>query len=129
MAVSHYRVLWHEALTDAAHGLTHTRGVPAAAPRYDDRIFDAVRALDDTSVPMAETCRRVAAFAEALGLARPSLVHLRTYVREHRREQEEERERRRFVREFALDMAAGVATGRILNPYDVEEAVRRRLAS
>jgi hypothetical protein len=101
--------------------------VAAAAPRYDARILDAVEVLDDRSQPMAETCRRVAAVAEGLGLARPSTVHLRTYIRLHREEQDAERERREFVREFALEMAAGAAAGRIPNAYVVEERVRRRL--
>ena len=55
-----------------------------SAPRYDARIVDAVRRLDDERVSMAETCRRVGDVAVALGLPRPSTVHLRRLVRAER---------------------------------------------
>ena len=76
---------------------------------------------------MAETCRKVGRVAEALGLSRPSVVHLRTYVREHREAERERRERREILKEIALDMAAGVAAGRIPNIYVVEERAIRRV--
>lgn len=54
------------------------------APRYDPRILVALRALDDPTVPIAETWRRVAAAAERHGLLRPSYVHLRRLLHRDR---------------------------------------------
>ncbi|HXS44453.1 MAG TPA: hypothetical protein VN751_07485 [Solirubrobacteraceae bacterium] len=48
--------------------------MPAAAPRYDDRLVDAIGRLDRRDVPIAETCRRLGAFAERNGIPRPSYV-------------------------------------------------------
>ena len=62
----------------------HSSEVTLSAPRYDPRIVDAVRRLDDERVSMAETCRRVGDAAVALGLPRPSTVHLRRLVRAER---------------------------------------------
>jgi hypothetical protein len=54
------------------------------APRYDVRILEAVRALDDRTESMAEISRRVGVAAAQLGLPKPSYVHLRRYIVEHR---------------------------------------------
>jgi len=62
----------------------HTRRMPAAAPRYDQRLLDAIRRVDDDTEPIAETCRRVGEVATALGLPRPSYVHVRRIVRMER---------------------------------------------
>jgi hypothetical protein len=88
----------------------HTETVPRVAPRYDERLLRLARTLDDESQPMAETCRRVGAAAEKLGLARPSYVHLRrilTAERARRRELRELRERVRedFARHRVVDLA------------------------
>ena len=54
-----------------------------SAPRYDPRILEAVRALDDRGEPMAEIARRVGRVAAEFGLPKPSYVHLRRYLIEH----------------------------------------------
>jgi hypothetical protein len=99
------------------------------APRYDIRLVDAVRLLDDRRQPIAETCRQVAAVAERLGLPRPSYVHLRRVVHRERETVEgelRERAARREVRDAAL---TALLTGRIPDPYylaDRLDAARRR---
>jgi hypothetical protein len=55
-----------------------------SAPRYDPRIRETVRLLDDPDEPIAEICRRVGERAEELGLPRPSHVHLRQLVSDER---------------------------------------------
>jgi hypothetical protein len=52
-------------------------GVVALAPRYDPRLVRVLYALDDRTVPIAELCRQLGDIAEALGLIRPSYVHVR----------------------------------------------------
>ena len=47
------------------------------APRYDPRIVEALRLLDDRRAPVAEICRRVGGVAERVGVPRPSYGHLR----------------------------------------------------
>jgi len=66
--------------------------MPAAAPRYDDRLVDAIGRLDRRDVPIAETCRRLGAFAERNGIPRPSYVHLRRLIVERRLFADERRE-------------------------------------
>ncbi len=56
-----------------------------SAPRIDSRLVAAIECLDDESVRIAETNRRVGEIAEALGLARPSYEQVRTIVHETRR--------------------------------------------
>jgi hypothetical protein len=80
-------------------------GVTLSAPRYDARIVDAVRRLDDERVSMAETCRRVGDVAVALGLPRPSTVHLRRLVRA-------ERERAREIDGLLESLASEALSGR-----------------
>jgi len=63
--------------------------VTASAPRYDPRILASIRRLDDTSESIAQTCRKVGEAAEALGLPRPSYVHLRRIVKAERQRAEE----------------------------------------
>jgi len=62
--------------------------VTASAPRYDPRILASIRRLDDTSESIAQTCRKVGEAAEALGLPRPSYVHLRRIVKAERQRAE-----------------------------------------
>jgi hypothetical protein len=102
--------------------------VPDAAPRYDPRLLDAVEVLDDDSQPMAETCRRVAAYAEALGLSRPSYSHLRGFVLELRVEREQERARKQAVRRALRDAGITLATGRMPDAYGLAERVERETA-
>ena len=52
----------------------------ASAPRYHERLLWAIRRLDDESLPIAEVCRRVGAYAEGHGMARPSYVHVRRII-------------------------------------------------
>jgi hypothetical protein len=59
--------------------------VPSFAPRISHQLLDAVVRLDDASVPIAETHRRVAAEATRLGLPRPSYQRIRELVHESRR--------------------------------------------
>ncbi len=60
----------------------------------------AIRRLDDESLPIAEVCRRVARYAEGIGLVRPSYVHVRRIV-------QSERERRADVRKLRADLLRG----------------------
>jgi len=89
--------------------------VTSSAPRYDTRLIRAIRRLDDEALPIAEVCRRVAAHAERLGLARPSYVHVRRIVRS-------ERERAAELREFRNEVLLGAVT-RII-PDSTDLAVR-----
>jgi hypothetical protein len=59
--------------------------VPRAAPRIPRRLLEALVRLDDRAVPIAETCRRVGAEADRLGLTRPSYQRIRVLVHEARR--------------------------------------------
>jgi hypothetical protein len=59
--------------------------VPAAAPRIHRRLLEALIRLDDRTVPIAETCRRIGAEADRRGLTRPSYQRVRVLVHESRR--------------------------------------------
>jgi len=80
--------------------------VPNSAPRYDKRLLAAIRRLDDEQLPIAETCRRVGDAAQALGLPRPSYVHVRRLVRAQR---EIRRARREIFGDLGSDAARGLA--------------------
>jgi hypothetical protein len=82
------------------------------APRYSQRIFDAVRALDDPREPMAETCRRVGRAAEQMGLPRPSYSHLRRFIKE-------ERERQAAIRRVVHDVTSDLLAGKVPHPHHV----------
>ena len=58
--------------------------MPKFAPRISQQLLDAVARLDDRKQPIAETCRRVGAEAERLGLPRPSYQRVRVLVHELR---------------------------------------------
>lgn len=73
-------------------------GIPKQAPRIDRRLVAAVRRLDDSSAPIAETSRRVGALAERLGLFRPSYEQVRVLVHAERVRAEERRARMELVR-------------------------------
>jgi hypothetical protein len=88
-----------------------------SAPRYHERIVEAIRALDDRRVPIAETCRRVGRRADELGLPRPSYVHLRRLIHA-------ERERRDAVRELIDDIVDDIAHHRLVHPYDLTGRIR-----
>ena len=55
------------------------------APRIGPRLLAAIVRLDDPRLPIAETCRRVGAEAERLGLPRPSYQRVRELVHRARR--------------------------------------------
>lgn len=55
------------------------------APRISYRLLEALARLDDRSVPIAETNRRLGAEAARLGLPRPSYQRVRELVHAHRR--------------------------------------------
>jgi len=94
------------------------------APRYDPRILEALRALDDRGEPMAEIARRVGRVAAKLGLPKPSYVHLRRCIIELREEQDAARERRREIADILLDTYVdAMNTGRV-DPWVVEERIR-----
>ncbi len=94
--------------------------MPAAAPRYDRRILDAIRRLDDSNHPIAETCRRVGAFAERTGLPRPSYVHVRRIVLA-------ERERAHEVAEARAALVGALLAGRgPLAAMQAMDATRKR---
>jgi hypothetical protein len=59
--------------------------MPSFAPRIGPRLLAAIVRLDDPRVPIAETCRRVGAEAERLGLTRPSYQRVRELVHRARR--------------------------------------------
>ena len=89
----------------------------ASAPRYSPRLLAAARRLDDRTVPLAETCRRVGTAAERLGLPRPSYVHLRRIILEERRRQDE-------LRAIAGDVLRDAARGLAVDPIEVAERIR-----
>ncbi len=59
--------------------------MPACAPRISPRLVTALVRLDEETVPIAETCRRVCAEADRLGLPRPSYQRMRELVHSSRR--------------------------------------------
>jgi hypothetical protein len=59
--------------------------VPASAPRIPQRLLEALVRLDDRSVSIAETYRRLGAEADRLGITRPSYERVRQLVHELRR--------------------------------------------
>jgi hypothetical protein len=94
------------------------------APRYDPRILEAVRALDDRGEPMAETVRRVGRVAAELGLPRPSYVHLRRYILDFRGDQDADRRRRQEIVKIVLDTYQDAMYSRVIDPWVVEERIR-----
>jgi hypothetical protein len=94
------------------------------APRYDRRILEAVRALDDREESMAEISRRVGAAAAELGLPKPSYVHLRRYIVAHREEEDAERARRDEIRRILYDAYYDFMRSRVVNAYDVADRIR-----
>jgi hypothetical protein len=59
--------------------------VVTLAPRISPQLIEALVRFDDRTHPIAETCRRVGAEAERLGLTRPSYQQIRVLVHEARR--------------------------------------------
>ena len=94
------------------------------APRYDRRILEAVRALDDRTESMAEISRRVGVAAAQLGLPKPSYVHLRRFIVADREEEDGERARREEIRRILYDAYYDVMRSRVVDAYDVAERIR-----
>ena len=80
----------------------------------DPRFSALVAALDQEGVPAAETCRRVGAAAEEIGLLRPSYQHVRRMVRVERRRKELRAEARRVLTGAVSTSAAGLAPSVVL---------------
>jgi hypothetical protein len=95
------------------------------APRYEDRIFDLLVALDDRTVPVAEVNRRVGDAAERLGLIRPSYVHLRRILLAERDRQDAEQARRAEVRKILADTGTRFLVGLRVDPYEVADRIER----
>jgi hypothetical protein len=93
--------------------------VVPAAPRYHPLLLAALAELDDRRQPIAEVCRKVGVVAEALGLPRPSYVHVRRRVHERRTREDVELARRAAVRGIIADVASDVVAGRFVDPYEV----------
>ena len=94
------------------------------APRYDRRILEAVRALDDRTESMAEISRRVGVAAAQLGLPKPSYVHLRRFIVAHREEEDGERARREEIRRVLYDAYYDVMRSRVVDAYDIADRIR-----
>ena len=94
------------------------------APRYDARILEAARVLDDPHEPVAETVRRVGRFAAEVGLPKPSYVHLRRFIVDCREEQDRERARRREILSIVLDTYEDAMTSKRIDPWLVAERIR-----
>jgi hypothetical protein len=91
--------------------------VTPSAPRYPVALLAAIAELDDDGVPIAEVCRRIADHVAAVGVIRPSYVHLRRLVHASR-------ERRAAVAELRGRVVADALTGRVTNPLWLAERVR-----
>jgi hypothetical protein len=80
----------------------------------DPRISALVAALDQDGMPAAETCRRVGAATEEIGLIRPSYQHVRRVVRVERRRRELRAEARKVLTGAVSTSAAGLAPSVVL---------------
>lgn len=94
------------------------------APRYDPKILELATALDDRREPMAETCRRVGAVAESIGLTRPSYSHLRRFLVEKHHEEDAARARRAELRKIAVDVYGDAMLGFVVDAYKVADRIR-----
>ena len=86
----------------------------SAISANDPRISALVAALDEDGMPAAETCRRVGAAAEEIGLIRPSYQHVRRVVRVERRRRELRAEARKVLTGAVSTSAAGLAPSVVL---------------
>jgi hypothetical protein len=89
--------------------------VYASAPRLDRQLLDAIADVDDSSLPIAETHRRIRAVARDLGIPRPSYERVRLHVREVRHRRELARIRRETI------LAVGLYQKPVDALYDVFE--------
>ena len=82
-----------------------SRILTICGPRIDERLVAAIARLDDPTLPIAETNRRLGVVAEGLGLIRPSYQQVRVIVHELRSERRSSR-----VGETLLQIAYGMRT-------------------
>lgn len=99
----------------------------ATSPRVDPRLVAAAFVLDDRKQPYAETCRRVGALADTLGLPRPAYDTIRVLLRVDR---EERAEIRRLLAPVASDVVRGRVgpwhLDRLLAAVSIASTSRRR---
>jgi hypothetical protein len=84
----------------------------ATSPRLDPRLVAAAFALDDRTKPYAQTCRRVGAVADELGLPRPAYDTIRVLLRV-------DRERRDEIRRLLEPIAGDIVRGRF-TAWDID---------
>ena len=82
-----------------------SRILTITGPRIDERLVAALAKLDDPTLPIAETNRRLGVVAEGLGLIRPSYQQVRVIVHELRSQKRSSR-----VGETLLQIAYGMRT-------------------
>ena len=97
----------------------------ASARRYDPVVDILVRELYDPGASMAETCRRVADRVQELGFTRPSLVHLRTLVRDERDRRAAEDRRADALAEVGREIVKASFTARVPNARWLRERFER----
>jgi hypothetical protein len=91
-----------------------SRILTICGPRIDERLVAAIARLDDPTLPIAETNRRLGVVAEGLGLVRPSYQQVRVIVHELRSEKRSSR-----VGEALLQIAYGMRTqGQMLRAFE-----------
>ena len=81
------------------------RILTTCGPRIDERLVAAIARLDDPTLPIAETNRRLGMVAEGLGLIRPSYQQVRVIVHELRSQNRSSR-----LGETLLQVAYGMRT-------------------
>lgn len=91
------------------------------APRYDPRIYELVRRLDERSEPIAEISRRVGTAAVANGLIRPSYSHLRRVIHA-------ERDYADAIGALIEDVAYRAVAGLRIDAYEVADRVQEARA-
>jgi hypothetical protein len=94
------------------------------APRYDARILEAIRLLDDRTESMAEISRRVGVTAARFGLPKPSYVHVRRFILAHRERENAEAARRAEIREILMEAYLDMYRGRVVDAYEVAGRIR-----
>jgi hypothetical protein len=87
--------------------VTHSlpRILTRCGPRIDQRLVAAIARLDDPTLPIAETNRRLGVVAAGLGLLRPSYHQVRVIVHELRAQKRSSR-----PGEVLLEIAYGMRT-------------------
>jgi uncharacterized protein YjiS (DUF1127 family) len=106
-----------ERVTETLRAVRHASFVPAAAPRYPERLLALIEAIEDETLSLAEVARQVGAAAERAGITRPSVVHVRAIVAELRERRRDERE----LRQATVDALVDFGFGRSPNPWAIVE--------